>query len=489
MSVSPASPGSSEMAALKDAALRDLALFGYPNAPWLVPSLPADDGIEDVIIVGGGQTGVMAAASLKWDGLTRVAILDAAPAGSEGPWTTFARMAELRTSKMTVGMEFNIANLSVQRWYETRYGASAWEALTRIPRTDWKAYLDWYADVFDLDIENDSDVVDIGPDPAGVAVTVMRHGKPRVRRARAVILATGFDGAGAWQVPAFVSDALPRHRYDHTNGPIDLASLKGKRVGVLGHGASAFDNAIAALEAGAKGVDLCFRRAKLPRTNPHRAIENAALMTHYPDLADLTKWQIARYFRANDQPPALRSFETALALPGFTLRPDSAWLSVRETPSGIRAATPQGELEFDHLLLATGLHIDLALRPELGSLKDSIVLWRDRFTPPADLADDRLAQLPYLDHGYGFMAKSADDAWVGRVFAFNSCSMLNHGPHSTSISGHRHCLPRLIRGVERRILLDNEAGIVSALTGYRSIDLPVSETFESDLVGRLAQAV
>jgi cation diffusion facilitator CzcD-associated flavoprotein CzcO len=475
--------------ALKEVALKDLALFGYPNAPWLVPALSSDDGLADIIIVGGGQTGVMAAASLKWDGLGKVAILDAAPAGSEGPWTTFARMAELRTSKMTVGMEFNIANLSVQRWFETRYGAKAWAELTRIPRTDWKAYLDWYAEVFDLEIENDSDVVDIGPDPAGVAVTVMRNGETHVRRARAVILATGFDGAGAWQVPTFVSNALPRHRYDHTNGPIDLAGLKGKRVGVLGHGASAFDNAIAALEAGARSVDLCFRRAQLPRTNPHRAIENAALMTHYPDLADLTKWQIAHYFRQNDQPPAVRSFETAMALSGFTLRPDSAWFSVHETPSGIRVATPQGELEFDHLLLATGLHVDLALRPELASLKDRIVLWRDRFTPPADLADDRLAQMPYLDQSYGFMARSADDAWVERVFAFNSCSMLNHGPHSTSISGHRHCLPRLIRGVERRILLDNEAGIVSALTAYRSNDLPISDTFEADLAYRLAQAV
>jgi cation diffusion facilitator CzcD-associated flavoprotein CzcO len=398
-------------------------------------------------------------------------------------------MAELRTSKMTVGMEFNVANLSVQRWFETRYGAKAWADLVRIPRTDWKAYLDWYADVFGLLIENDSHVIDIGPDPVGVSVTVSRNGKTSVRRARAVILATGFDGAGAWQVPAFVSDALPRHRYDHTNGPVDLDALKGKRIGVLGHGASAFDNAIAALEAGAKSIYLCFRRPRLPRTNPHRAIENAALMTSYPDLADLTKWQIARYFRQNDQPPALRSFETALAMPGFTLRPDSAWLSVRETASGIRVATPQGELEFDHLLLATGLHIDLAARPELRSLKDRVALWRDRYAPPADLSDDRLAQLPYLDAGYGFQPLHADDGWVARVFAFNSCSILSHGPHSTSISGHRHALPRMVRGVERRILLDNEACIVDALTDYRSNDLPVGDRFEDDLVNRLAQAV
>jgi cation diffusion facilitator CzcD-associated flavoprotein CzcO len=473
---------------LRDAARRDLAALGFPNAPWLVPTLQMDDGLEDVIVVGGGQTGLMAAASLKWDGLARVAVLDAAPAGSEGPWTTFARMAELRTPKTAVGLEFNVANLSVQRWFETRYGAAAWADLPRIPRTDWKAYLDWYADVFDIAIESDSAVIDIGPDRHGVTVTVSCKGATVTRRARAVILATGFDGAGAWRVPAFVSEALPRHRYDHTNGPVDLDGLKGKRVGVLGHGASAFDNAIAALKAGAKSVDLCFRRRRLPRTNPHRAIENPALMTSYPDLADRTRWQIARHFRHNDQPPAQRSFETALAMPGFTLRPDSAWLSLRETPSGIRIATPQGDLEFDHLLLATGLHVDLAARPELASLKDRIVLWRDGYTPPTDLADDRLAQLPYLDAGYGFQPVDREDAWVSRVFAFNSCSMVSHGPHSTSISGHRHCLPRLVRGVERRILLDNEAGLIEALTSYRSNDLPVSDAFEADLIGRPAKA-
>jgi cation diffusion facilitator CzcD-associated flavoprotein CzcO len=477
------------MAQLSDAARRDLALFGFPNPAWIVPALGGEADVEDVIVVGGGQTGLMAAAALKWDGLKRVAVLDAAPAGAEGPWTTFARMSELRTPKTAAGMEFNIANLSIQRWFETRYGTKAWLDLTRIPRTDWKTYLDWYAQIFGIAIESESAVVDIGPDPVGVAVTVVSGGKRVIRRARSAILATGFDGAGAWRVPTFVSDSLPPNRYNHTNGPIDLAMLKGKRVGVLGHGASAFDNAIAALEAGARSVDLCFRRVRLPRTNPHRSIENAALMANYADLSDLTKWQIARYFRQNDQPPALRSFETAQGMPGFTLRPDSAWLALRETPTGIRVTTPQGDLEFDHLLLATGLFIDLAARPELATLKEHILLWGDRFTPPADIADERLAQLPYLDAFYGFQPRIEDDHWVRRVFAFNSCSILSHGPHSTSISGHRHCLPRMVRGVERRILLDNETKILDSLMSYRADDLPVGDDFEAGLANRFAAAV
>ena len=65
--------------------------------------------------------------------------------------------------------------------------------------------------------------------------------------ARTVVIASGYDGAGQWRVPSFVSTVLPADRYDHTNGPIDFDRLRGRRLAVLGHAASAFDNAGTAL--------------------------------------------------------------------------------------------------------------------------------------------------------------------------------------------------------------------------------------------------
>lgn len=483
----PLSDAHEALLRLKHAARADMAALAYPATPWLSSLPDAGTPICDVAIVGGGQSAITIAAALKWDGVQNVRLFDSAPAGREGPWTTFARMEELRTPKTAVGNEFNVANLSVRRWFETRYGMEAWEALGRIPRTDWKAYLDWYAEVFDLAITNDTTVRDISPEGALMAVTTVRHGIIERHLARAVVLATGFDGAGGWRVPRFISDNLPPDRYDHTNGPVDFERLKGKRIGILGHGASAFDNAIVALNHGAASVDLCFRREKLPRTNPHRALEAPPLLSQFAELSDATRWQVARFFRKADQPPPVRAFDTALSLAGFRLRPATPWLDVRQEQGVISVKTPDGTLTFDHLLLATGMDVDLSARPELLTLAPKVALWSERFTPPVDEADARLAQLPYLDPHYAFLPKDPADAWVSRVFAFNSASFVSHGPHSTSISGHRYALPKVVRGIERRLLLDQEQDILPSLEGYVSRDLPVSDDFERDIAAHLEQ--
>ena len=68
-------------------------------------------------------------------------------------------------------------------------------------------------------------------------------------RARRVVLATGIEGSGQWDVPASIRDGLPRRLWAHTREDIDFGALAGKRVAVLGAGASAFDNAATALDA------------------------------------------------------------------------------------------------------------------------------------------------------------------------------------------------------------------------------------------------
>src|SRR5207237_5571779 len=109
------------------------------------------------------------------------------------------------------------------------------------------------------------------------------------------VLATGIDGSGAWRAQDALAAGLPAQRYAHSTDEIDFGRLAGKRVGVLGVGASAFDNAAAALEAGATRVDLCFRRAEIPRVNPLIWMNFAGMFGHFGELSDLHRLLFMRH--------------------------------------------------------------------------------------------------------------------------------------------------------------------------------------------------
>ena len=202
------------------------------------------------------------------------------------------------------------------------------------------------------------------------------------------------------------------------------------------------------------------------------------MMTHYASLDPAVRWRIAQYFRQVDQPPPRRAFERALAEPGFHMHPASPWLAVRMAGDAIAVDLPRGTLTCDHLLCATGAAVDLAGRPEFRTLASTVALWRDRYTPPPEHGDDRLGGYPFLDGDFSFMPRCPAAAWVARVFCFNGASGLSHGPHATSISGHRHALPRLVRGVTNRLFAGEAPHILERLTAYAEVDLDLADDFE-----------
>jgi FAD-dependent urate hydroxylase len=468
----------------------DLALLGYPSMAWVVPRRTVDGTpIHAVIIVGGGQSGLAIAAALRRDGVDDVLIVDRQPRGHEGVWESFARMRELRTPKALNGMDFGLPSLSVQRWFDARFGAGAFDEIDRIPRTAWMQYLHWYREALDLAVENETEAVNIRPAVGVVAVDLQRRGWEETRLARVVVIASGYDGAGCWRVPDFIAAGLPSDRYDHTNGPVDFSRFANRRVAILGHAASAFDNAIMALRADAAGVDLCFRRTRMPRVNPHRFLETAGTLTHFAMLPDDIRWRVARFFRTVDQPPPLASFMAACGYQNFRMHPGRPWTMVRLDGGEIAISTPKGELRADHLLLGTGATVELEARMELQTLAPAVLRWRDCYAPPACEEDARLGALPYLDEHFGFLPKMVSERWVERVICFNFASIISHGPHSTSISGHRHCLPRAVRGITRRLFLEQQNEFPERLAAYSVMELDLPEDFESQRTGQSVQSL
>ncbi|HEX3983158.1 MAG TPA: NAD(P)/FAD-dependent oxidoreductase, partial [Acidisoma sp.] len=261
----------------------DLACLDYPASPWVAPQVLGDAPVLDVLIIGAGQGGLATAFGLLREKVTNILVVDQAPRGGEGVWTTFARMLTLRTPKHVSGPDLGIGSLTPRAWYEACFGKDAWDALGKFPREVWQAYLDWYRQVLGLPVRNETGIVALEETGPYLAATT---DKGDVLLARKIVLATGIAGSGAWLIPDFIEKNLPRNRYAHTSEPIDFARLSGKRVGVLGAGASAFDNAATALEAGAARVQLCVRRPLLPRVNPYRWMEQAGFLGQFAELPD-----------------------------------------------------------------------------------------------------------------------------------------------------------------------------------------------------------
>ncbi len=468
LSLQPRPTAGADLVRLAAQARRDLAALAHPADEWVRPvSHPSGQHVFDVAIVGAGQNGLVIGLALKPEGVGNVLLLDRNPAGYEGPWETFARMAVLRTPKELVGAELGIPSLSARTWFETRYGTEAWDRIAWIPRQDWMRYLRWYRELADLDIGNETPVVGVAPTGNVLALKTAGPADCRTVLARRIVLATGQDGGGAWKVPDMIERALPRCAYAHSNGPIDFGQFAGKRIGILGHGGSAFDAALTALSAGAARVDICFRRPLLPVVNPHRWLVFSAIFAHYSALDDHIRWNIARHFDLHDQPPPRHAFDRARRQPGPRVHADSAWEEVHWTGDAVEIVTKRERFGFDFVICATGVSIDLRLRPELDGIAQYIALWSDRFVPEPDEAHAALGQLPYLDKSYEFLEKAPGAApWLSRIHAFNFSARPSMGPVSTGISGHRYAVPRLVRGITRSLFLEQADTLLPDLRGF-----------------------
>lgn len=445
---------------------RDLVRLNYGGADWSVPRTHPRHHVYDVVIVGAGQSGLGAAFGLLRERVSNILVLDENPEGREGPWITYARMVTLRTPKELTAIDFGVPALTFRAYWEALHGPDGWEALGKIPRGDWMAYLRWYRKVLDLPVRNDTKVERVEPFPEDAMYRLHLAGGEHIL-ARKVVLATGIQGGGQWHVPSWIADKLPRHRYAHTADPIDFSALAGKRIGILGGGASAFDNAQHALTQGVGEVHLFMRRKELPRINPIRHMERAGIIPRFAALPDAAKYTMMSSFVRHNQPPTNDTFERATANENFHLHLGAPWLDAVDSPDGVIVTTPQGQERFDLLILATGLITDPALRPELSLVADRILRWGDHYQAPTDEANPMLDAHPYLGAGFEFLPRTPDDApWLHGLFAFNYSAFVSLGLSASAVSGLKYALPRLTQTIANQLFLDDREVMVDRYLSY-----------------------
>lgn len=462
------------LAALTNRARDDLARIAHPRMPWLEPRIgPDGQPALDVLVAGGGQSGLAIASGLLRAQVTNILVVDRAAPGREGPWLTYARMHTLRSPKDYTGPDLDLPSLGYQAWHEARYGAADWQRLGQIARQDWAAYLGWVRGTVGVPVRNETEIVDVAPGPGGLlAATLRGDGGDAVRFARKVVLATGQEGAGHWWVPDFVA-ALPARFRAHAAEPIDFAALRGKRVAVLGAGASAFDNAAMALEAGASAVALFCRRAEPQVVQPFRWLTFAGFLRHVSELDDAWRWRFMSHVLGMREGFPQATYDRCAGHPAFRLRTGTSWTAARVAGDVVEVRTSSGTHEADFLICGTGIEIDFTRRPELARLAGNIARWADRYDPPAAERDARLARFPYLAPDFSLVPRRPGlTDWMADVHMFNIASTMSFGPSGSSINAMTTAVPMLVRGLTRGLF---RGDLERHWRSLRDYDVPQAE--------------
>jgi cation diffusion facilitator CzcD-associated flavoprotein CzcO len=459
---------------LSSLARRELAQLNFPPANWVPPKSGPDGApLLDALVVGGGMCGQTAAFALLREGVRNIRCVDRAPRGREGPWATFARMEILRSPKHLTGPDLGVASLTYRAWHEARYGTAAWEKLHKIARLDWAEYLLWVRDTAGLPVENDIEVVSLNLREKSIEVKT----KTSIFHARKIVLALGREGSGALRWPAFET-FNPQNRgaaVFHSADDIDFKTLKGKRVGILGAGSSAFDNAGEALEAGAAQVVMFARRPQLPQVNKSKWTAFAGFQHGYAALDDASRWRFYTYIFNEQVPPPYESVLRCEKHKGFSIRFSEGWKDVEEKEK-IKITTSKGQHIFDAVIVCTGFDVNLMDRPEIAPFRDSIDTWRSHVSKEGAEKFPEEARFPYLGDAFQLQGEAEG---LNRVHVFNWGCTLSHGALAGDIPGIGIGANRLAQGIARDLFLEDAGLHWQRLQAHNEDELKATKYFVS----------
>lgn len=460
----------------------DLRLLNFPPNNWVPESRrPNGETAADVVIVGGGMCGLVAWLALMRGGMRNIRIVDRAEEGLEGPWVTYARMETLRSPKELLGPAFGMASLTFQAWFRAQFGDAEWEALYRISRPMWMDYLRWYRRVLSIPVENGIEVLKVTPAGDDLLALTVRGTNEDTIFARKVIMANGREGLGAPTIPGFVSD-LPRDRWAHSSDDVDFSAWAGKRVAVIGVGASAVDNAAAALEAGASEVRLLARRKSMPTINKLMGIGSYGLIAGWPALPPEWRWRFMYYAHRMQTPAPRNSTQRVSRHANAFFHFDCAIARMQMRNDAVRVETTKGRtFDFDFIVLGTGFSVDTMARPELADFSDRIATWGDRYTPPPEETESGLATSPWLADDFAFTEKTPGDApWLKNIHCFNYGATLSLGKVSGDIPAISEGAQWLARGVAASFFNQDIDRHWSILQAYSKPELLGDEWTDAD---------
>ena len=448
----------------------DLQIMVYPKDPWVLPRTdPSGEHVHDVVIVGGGQCGLSVAFGLIRERVTNILVLDAAPCGREGPWVTYSRMWTLRSPKHVTGPDLGIPSLAPRSWFEALFGEEGWEALGKWPRHTWQSYLNWYRNVLRLPLRSEARVTLLEQHGSIVRLHLADGGRVLARK---VVLATGLEGIGDWNVPEIVRTSLQPGSWTLCTDDVDSRAWRGRRVAVLGAGATAWDRCADLLELGAASLTLYMRRRQVLTANPFRYLEMAGYLRHFQSMEDADKWRWIRTILSFGQPPTQDGVDRCAAFENFTLHAGTGWAGLQDTGNGIVVTGTDGSVEtFDHVFIGCGFSMDPAGRPELAQFASNILTWGEVYPAPADYPDPWLASYPYLDRALRFRERVVGATPIlENIFCFNYGTLVSNAHSGASLSGILYGIQPLIHGITYALWCEDEPTHFANTLSWQALD-------------------
>ena len=342
-------------------------------------------------------------------------------------------------------------------------------------------YLRWYRRVLSIPVENRVSVDRIKPEGDLLRLSLSGAVTGTVLT-RKLVLATGRDGLGEPNIPGFVDD-LSSHLWAHSSHEIDFAALRGKRVAVVGVGASAVDNAGEALEHGAAEVRHLIRRKEMPTINKLMGIGSYGFTCGFPEMSREWRWRFMQY-SSSTQTPA--PHESVLRVS----RHRNAFFHFGKTVVTAEERNGTVHLRFgddtayeaDFLLLGTGFTVDPMARIEFGAAAGQILLWEDVYEPPPGEECPELGRFPYLGSDFTFRARDPGAAaWLRNVYCFNHGATASLGKVSGDIPAISDGAQWLARSIAATLYVEDVEAHWQGLRNYAVPELAGDEWVPSEL--------
>ena len=459
------------LADLTAAVRAELEAFDYPSGSWTVPRTDANgERVLDVLVIGAGQAGISTALRLRREGVDNLLVVDAAPAGREGPWVTWARMRTLRTVKHLHGTEGGIRSASFRYWFDAVRGAGAFDTIDLIPREDWMAYLTWLRETTGIPVRNETTVVTVRPEDGHWRVVLDTAGERSSVATRKVVACTGMDGAGGPSIPPYLADLGPGG-WAHSSETIDWEALRGARVAVIGVGASAFDNAAVALESGSASVVQFGRRDSLPTQNPFRYLEKKGLFRAYHSMSDESKLGFARLEFSRAVPPTAHSLDRCRVHENYTLALGVSFTGATRSGNAIVLQAGDDTYEFDFVIAGTGFVVDLSRIDWLSEIAGEIRTWGDVYELGDHPTDRVIAAHPYLGTGMRCLPRTPESpAAVADLHLFNLAAHVSYGISCIGLNGLPWAVSTVVDAICADLVAADAEDLLAGFAAYDSAD-------------------